>query len=66
MDNRAFLAIGRLKMPVLAIGGEKSLGATMAIVMRSAADDVREIIIRDSGPCRRAFATFSPRRTLTS
>ena len=49
MDNRAFLASGRLKMPVLAIGGEKSLGATMAVVMRSAADDVREIIIRDSG-----------------
>ena len=48
-DNRAFLASGRLKMPVLAIGGEKSLGATMAVVMRSAADDVREIIIRDSG-----------------
>jgi pimeloyl-ACP methyl ester carboxylesterase len=49
MDNRAFIASGRLKMPVLAITGEKSLGATMAVMMRSAADDVREIVIRDSG-----------------
>jgi hypothetical protein len=36
VDNSAFLARGRLKMPVLALGGESSLGATMATVMRAA------------------------------
>ena len=34
IDNRAFLASGKLAMPVLAIGGEKSFGTTMADVMR--------------------------------
>ncbi|SIT37185.1 Alpha/beta hydrolase fold containing protein [Paraburkholderia piptadeniae] len=49
-DNRAWLATGaRLRMPVLAVGGEKSFGTTMAVVMRSAADDVRESVIPDSG-----------------
>jgi pimeloyl-ACP methyl ester carboxylesterase len=49
LDNRALLASGRLKMPVLAVGGEKSFGATMAVVMRAAADNVDEIVIKDSG-----------------
>ena len=49
IDNRAFLARGRLKMPVLAIGGERSFGATMAVVMRAAADDVSELIVPQSG-----------------
>jgi pimeloyl-ACP methyl ester carboxylesterase len=49
IDNRAFLERGRLRMPVLAIGGEKSLGATMAVVMSAAADDVREVVVKDSG-----------------
>jgi pimeloyl-ACP methyl ester carboxylesterase len=50
IDNRAFLAGGgRLKMPLLAIGGARSFGATMAQVMRAAADDVREAVIADSG-----------------
>lgn len=48
-DNRAFLARGKLKMPVLAIGGEKSFGPMMATVMRAAAENVREGIIPDSG-----------------
>ena len=49
-DNRAWLATGaRLRMPVLAIGGEKSFGTTMAAVMRTAATDVREGIIPGSG-----------------
>lgn len=48
-DNRAFLARGKLKMPVLAIGGEKSFGPMMAAVMRAAAENVREGIIPDSG-----------------
>jgi pimeloyl-ACP methyl ester carboxylesterase len=49
-DNRAWLATGaRLRMPVLALGGEKSFGTTMAAVMRAAATDVREGVIPASG-----------------
>jgi pimeloyl-ACP methyl ester carboxylesterase/uncharacterized RmlC-like cupin family protein len=49
IDNRASLARGRLKMPVLAVGGDHSFGPTMAFVLRFAADDVREAVIADSG-----------------
>jgi pimeloyl-ACP methyl ester carboxylesterase len=50
IDNREFLSRGgRLKMPVLAVGGEKSFGPMMATVMRSAADNVTEGIIPDAG-----------------
>ncbi len=49
IDNRASMAAGRLKMPLLAVGGDHSFGATMAHVMRFAADDVHEITIADSG-----------------
>jgi pimeloyl-ACP methyl ester carboxylesterase len=50
IDNRAFLSAGgRLNMPMLAVGGERSFGATMAAVMRAAADDVREVVIPNSG-----------------
>jgi pimeloyl-ACP methyl ester carboxylesterase len=49
IDNRAFLAQGRLKMPILALGGEKSFGLTMAAVMRAAGDDVTEGVVPDSG-----------------
>jgi len=48
-DNRAFLAGGRLKMPILAVGGQKSFGPMMATVMRAAGDDVTEGIVPDSG-----------------
>ena len=49
-DNRASLATkGKLAMPVLAIGGEKSFGPMMATVMRFAASDVTEGIVPDSG-----------------
>jgi pimeloyl-ACP methyl ester carboxylesterase len=36
-------------MPVLAVGGEKSFGRTMAVVMRAAATDVQELVIPDAG-----------------
>jgi pimeloyl-ACP methyl ester carboxylesterase len=49
IDNKAFLARGMLTMPVLAIGGEKSFGPTMAVVMRAAATDVSESVIPESG-----------------
>jgi pimeloyl-ACP methyl ester carboxylesterase len=39
----------KLSMPVLAIGGEKSFGATQAIVMRNAANNVTELVIPDAG-----------------
>jgi pimeloyl-ACP methyl ester carboxylesterase len=48
-DNRELLAHGKLTMPVLAVGGEKSFGPTMAVVMRAAATDVEELVIPNSG-----------------
>lgn len=48
-DNQTFLAEGKLAMPVLAVGGEKSFGPTMAAVMRFAATDVQELVIPDAG-----------------
>ena len=48
-DNRAFLANDKLKMPVFAIGGQKSFGPMMATVMRAGADNVTEGIVPDSG-----------------
>ncbi|MDE1915256.1 MAG: alpha/beta hydrolase [Sphingomonadales bacterium] len=49
-DNRAWLAAGhRLTMPVLALGGAKSFGLTMAVVMRAAATHVTEGVVPDSG-----------------
>ncbi len=50
VDNRAWLASGhKLTMPVLAIGGEKSFGPTMATVMRAAATDVTQGVVPDAG-----------------
>jgi len=47
--DKAFLARGKLAMPILAIGGQKSFGPTMAAVMRFAATNVEEKVIADSG-----------------
>jgi pimeloyl-ACP methyl ester carboxylesterase len=49
IDNQAFLAKGKLTMPVLAVGGEKSFGTMMATVTRFAASDVHEAIVPDAG-----------------
>jgi pimeloyl-ACP methyl ester carboxylesterase len=49
IDNKAFLARGKLTMPVLAVGGDKSFGPTMAVVMRAAATDVTERVIANAG-----------------
>jgi pimeloyl-ACP methyl ester carboxylesterase len=49
IDNREFLARDRLKMPILAVGGQTSFGPMMATVMRAGADDVTEGIVPDSG-----------------
>ena len=51
VDNLVFLSKGKLTMPVLAVGGEKSFGPTMAVVMRAAATDVKEVVIAGSGHC---------------
>ncbi len=49
IDNQAFLADGKLTMPVLALGGEKSFGLTMAKVMTFAAETVTGDVVPDSG-----------------
>jgi pimeloyl-ACP methyl ester carboxylesterase len=49
IDNKAFVAAGKLAMPVLAVGGEKSFGTMMATVMRAAASDVTEAVVPHSG-----------------
>jgi pimeloyl-ACP methyl ester carboxylesterase len=49
IDNKAYLAKGPLPMPVLAIGGEKSFGTTMADVARAAATNVQGAVIPGSG-----------------
>lgn len=48
-DNRAFLAKGKLTLPVLALGGEKSYGANMATELKSVAVNVQGGIIPASG-----------------
>jgi len=48
-DNKIYLARGPLTMPVLAVGGEKSFGETMAAVTRFAATNVKGVVIPDSG-----------------
>jgi pimeloyl-ACP methyl ester carboxylesterase len=50
VDNRAWLAAkGKLTMPVLALGGEKSFGTQMADVTRGGATDVTGGIVPASG-----------------
>jgi hypothetical protein len=46
-DNRAFLAQGKLQMPVLALGGETTFGPMIGAVMRCVADSVEDVIIPD-------------------
>jgi pimeloyl-ACP methyl ester carboxylesterase len=48
-DNKVFLAKGPLTMPVLAIGGEKSFGPTMAVVAKAAATHVQGAVIPNAG-----------------
>jgi pimeloyl-ACP methyl ester carboxylesterase len=47
-DNQIFQRT-KLTMPVLAVGGEKSFGAQMAVVMRNAATNVREAVVPGAG-----------------
>ncbi|MBR0875064.1 alpha/beta hydrolase [Bradyrhizobium tropiciagri] len=49
VDNKAFLTKGPLTMPVLAVGGAKSFGPTMAVVMRAAATNVQGAVVPNAG-----------------
>ena len=49
IDNKAFLAKGKLTMPVLALGGEKSYGANMATELKFVATNVTGGVIPSSG-----------------
>jgi pimeloyl-ACP methyl ester carboxylesterase len=49
VDNRAFLAKGKLTMPVLALGGEKSYGAGMAAEIGVVASNVKGDVIPEAG-----------------
>jgi pimeloyl-ACP methyl ester carboxylesterase len=48
-DNKAFALKGKLAMPVLAVGAEKSFGTAQADVLRFVAGDVTGQVIADSG-----------------
>lgn len=50
VDNKAMLAKGgKLKMPVLAIGGDHSYGANMKTELEASASNVSGAVIKDSG-----------------
>ncbi|TFF21635.1 alpha/beta hydrolase [Jiella endophytica] len=49
VDNQAFMAAGKLTMPVLAVGGEASFGTTMAAVTGFAASNVKGAVIKGAG-----------------
>jgi pimeloyl-ACP methyl ester carboxylesterase len=49
VDNRALLAKGKLPMPVLALGAEKSYALTMADDLKQVASHVKGGIVPDSG-----------------
>jgi len=47
-DNKVFEQV-KLKMPVLAVGGEKSFGPLQAVIMRHVAVNVQEAVVPRSG-----------------
>jgi pimeloyl-ACP methyl ester carboxylesterase len=49
IDNKAFVAMGKLTMPVLAIGADGSFGTAMADDLRFVATDVASVVIPNSG-----------------
>jgi pimeloyl-ACP methyl ester carboxylesterase len=49
IDNKAFLAQGKLTIPVLAIGADKSFGTAMADDIRFVATHVTGLVIANSG-----------------
>ena len=57
VDNRAFLAKGKLAIPILAIGGDHSYGAAMVAEYQVVVTDVTKLIGNGLGPL-----PFSPQR----
>jgi pimeloyl-ACP methyl ester carboxylesterase len=49
IDNQQLVAKGKLRIPVLAIGGDHSYGANLATEIGFAAADVRAAVIEDCG-----------------
>lgn len=49
IDNRAFVAKGKLTMPILAVGGEKSYGTGMVAEIKSVAVNVKSDVVPDAG-----------------
>jgi pimeloyl-ACP methyl ester carboxylesterase len=49
VDNKAFVAKGKLAMPVLALGADHSFGTQMGDIMNLVASNVTTGIVRDSG-----------------
>ncbi len=49
VDNKEFQKKGKLAMPILAVGAEKSFGDTQAVVMREVGSNVEGAIITGSG-----------------
>jgi len=49
IDNKAFAEKGKLTMPILALGAEKSFGAQQAAIMREVGTNVEGGIIANSG-----------------
>jgi pimeloyl-ACP methyl ester carboxylesterase len=49
IDNKAFLAKGKLAMPVLAVGADHSFGTGIAVDIRFVASDVKSAVIVNSG-----------------
>ena len=49
IDNKALLAQGKLNMPILALGGEKSFGPGMAVELKFVATQVQGGIVPNSG-----------------
>ncbi len=47
-DNREFVKT-KLKMPVLAMGGERSLGTPLVATMKEAADSVEGVVVKGCG-----------------
>jgi len=48
-DNKAFVAAGKLPMPVLTIAGEKSMGDALGAQANLAATDVHSVVLKGAG-----------------
>ncbi|MGO4717321.1 alpha/beta fold hydrolase [Bradyrhizobium sp. 2TAF24] len=49
LDNQKSVSAGPLSIPVLAVGGEKSFGTTMAVVAKAAFSNVQGVVIPNAG-----------------